>query len=181
MIPHANLLRRILAGQIDDGAGDGLTEERILEVLNGRDEEFTAAEKILLWTAPVARHRYLRLRREAAARAAEAMRRGGLELASRPMAAAGEANVHVLDVGGCTLNIFRDPDPELVWTLSLRLGEGFLAALPPGLSVRLADTGGRTWLAGRPNSWGEVHGGWGDAATSPVKRLVDHRLVLGPV
>lgn len=180
MIPQANLLRRILAEQIDDGAGDGLGEERILDVLNGRGE-FTAAEGRLLWEAPVARRRYLRLRREMAERAADAMRRGGLELASRPMAAAGEADVHVLDVGGCTLRIFRDPDPELVWTLSLQLGEHFLAALPPGLSVRLADTGGRTWLTGRPNSWGEVHGGWGDAAASPVKRLVDHRLVLGPV
>jgi hypothetical protein len=180
MTQRIDLLRHVLAEQIDDGAGDTLTENRILEVLNGRDT-FTAVEQRLLWTAPVARRRYLHLRREAAARAAAAMKQGGAELVGRRMAAAAADNVHVLEIGDSTLHIVRDPDPKLLWILSLRLGERFLQNLPAGLSVRLADTGGRTWLLGRPDSSGEIHGSWGDATASPFQRLLEHQLVLGPV
>ena len=176
--PTNDLLRHILDAQIDDGAGDTLTEDRICEVLDGR-AIFSAAERRLLWTAPVARRRYLRLRREAAAQAEEAMRRSGVEFECQRMVAAAADNVpDVIESTDWTLRIIRDPDPELCWILILQLKESFLEKLPDGLSVRLADSGGRTWLQGRPDNLGEIHGGWGDPTTSPTQRRVDHHLKL---
>jgi hypothetical protein len=171
-------LRAVLTAQIDDGSGDALSEERVREVLEGRGA-FTAEEKRRLWTAPIARRRYLRLRREAAELAAEELERRGVALGGRVMAAASDAESDVVAIGDSALRVLRHPKPGRGWILILQLSPAFREALPAGLGVRLADTGGRTWLQGQPNEFDEVHGVW-DEATSPLLRLHEHRLTLRP-
>src|SRR5215831_7271897 len=64
------LLKEVLARQVEDGRGAELTEQRVREVLSGRDA-FTTDEEYLLVTSPLARLTYaevaeeLRLEKEA--------------------------------------------------------------------------------------------------------------------
>lgn len=76
------LLRELLSRQVEDGRGAELTEQRVREVMSGRDV-FTVAEERLLLTSPLARSTYAQVRAEQQRNSAMISRRSRSERVAR--------------------------------------------------------------------------------------------------
>jgi hypothetical protein len=154
-----NLLDDVLGLQDEDGRGAELTEERVREVLLGRDA-FTAGEEQLLMTSPVARLTYaevqedLRLGEEAFL---ERCRRAGIETEiTYPLAASGSEDLPEMSNADFSIKLRSRPISE-GWVVSVVLSERVCKIISPGSWLTLVDDQGATWLRGQVNTYGEVH------------------------
>ena len=156
--PMEKLLDEVLALQDEDGRGAELTEERVSDVLLGRDA-FTAHEEHLLMTSPLARSTYaeaendLQIEREAFRQRCEAANIMTTTAETR-WAAAGGFTLSSHDFG---VKVRPHPLSPGGWVITLTLSEKFLEIIRPEDVLALVDDHDDTWLRGEVNSYGEIH------------------------
>jgi len=153
------LLSNVLALQNEDGRGAELTDERVKQVLLGRDA-FTAAEERMLATSPLARLIYaevledLRLEEEAFAQRCE---RAGVKTETHSLlAASGGQYPMVLPSDDFSVTLCPHP-VSAGWVISLTLHDQFRRIMHSDEGLALVDEKGVTWLRGQVNSYGEIH------------------------
>jgi hypothetical protein len=155
------LWKDVLALQDEDGRGAALAEERVREVLSGRDA-FTAEEEFLLTTSPLARSVYAEvvedLRLEEAA-FVERFRRAGIDtVAAYPLAASSGGEPLEMSNADFTVRLQKHPSSE-EWIVSVILSDRVRdrKIISAGDWLTLVDDQGVTWLRGQVNTYGEIH------------------------
>jgi len=162
--PMEKLLEEVLALQDEDGRGAELTEERLRNVLLGRDA-FTTHEEHLLMTSPLARSSCAEvredLRLEGEVFIARCRRAGIKTEVVLPLAASGgqdplDRTVVLLPHDDCPVKLHRHPRSK-GWIVSLTLSDRLREIIGPDGWLTLVDNQGVTWLHGQVNSYGEIH------------------------
>ncbi|KTE36533.1 MULTISPECIES: hypothetical protein [unclassified Sphingopyxis] len=131
-----------------------------------------------VWASPSARRAYLGARRAVLAELEMRWADRRFDRSFVRMAADdGDPDELVLGEAGVTVRIVRAPGSG-DWLVSVALSPDALALIPAGTGVRIADSGGVTWLSGLPDRDGGVDAFW-DRDESPMTRLRTHSLTLG--
>jgi hypothetical protein len=155
------LLDEVLALQDEDGRGAQLTEERVRDVLLGRDA-FTADEERLLATSPLARSTYaeiqedVQIEREAFRQRCEAANIVTTTARTRLAAESGD-NDFTLQSHDFVVRVRPHPLSPGGWVITLTLSEKFLQIIRAEDVLALVDERNDTWLRGEVNSYGEIH------------------------
>jgi len=180
--PTEKLLDEVLALQDEDGRGAELTEERVRDVLLGRDA-FTTHEEHLLMTSPLARSAYaeaeddLQIEREAFRQRCEAANIVTTTAHTR-WAAAGGDNDFTLQSHDFVVRVRPHPLSPGGWVITLTLSEKFLEIIRAEDVLALVDDHNDTWLRGEVNSYGEIHSyDWPHVGT-PADRMRRSDLAL---
>jgi hypothetical protein len=173
------LLDAILASQTEGAAGAVIEEKRIRQVLTD-GPRFTDAEKRILWLSPDTRALFLEVRREIRQDLSDRVRAAGFGEPKRLLAASGGQSEERITGHGWALWIFHDDIPGAEWSLSLQLEEDYLRLLPRHTVVALKDSGGKIWLAGKPDDNRQIEAVWDDNSESPYDRLRKYELNIEP-
>lgn len=131
----------------------------------------------LVWSSPLARSIYLRMRIEATARVRGQWALRGFATELVRLAADSDEDSEAIAASGVIVRTTRSKATG-GWIITLRLAVDAFEELPTGLSVRLSDKGGMTWLEGRLDSYGGLDGLWQDATITPRERLRSHGLTI---
>lgn len=174
---RARLLIELLGDQIDEGDAD-LSDARIEQALTvGPD--FNDRESRLLWRSPEARERLFAARDDLRETVMTGWQERGVEFEVAYKAAAdGKAEPFMIQSKDFTLTLFPEDDPDMPWILSLRIKARVRESRPASLNFQLVDGGGMVWITGKPNSRGEINGGWRHPDVSPRERLQQYALRL---
>ena len=143
-----------------------------------RGAPWDEADAALVWTSPAARQAYLAARRAVLAEIED--RWSDLHFGReffRRAADDGDADALVLGDAGVTIRILRASGSG-DWLINVTLSPDALGLIPAGTRIRLADSGGLTWLTGTPDRDGGVDAFW-EERDNPLARLREHRLTLG--
>jgi len=155
--------------------GDGLSDERMREVIESKGR-FSPEEQHILLTSGWARRRFyelidlhrteelLRWRQEGVISAVKVLTEAADSAQPRP---------NYLPGDGFALRIYPLSEDGKDWALSLELRNGAKSEILPGGRVRLVDAGNQVWLRGTVSEEGEVVGRWPYENQSPLERLKD--------
>jgi hypothetical protein len=155
------LWKDVLALQDEDGRGTALAEERVREVLSGRDA-FTAEEELLLAISPLARSVYAEVGEEMRLEEAafvERFRRAGIDTdLAYPLAASSGGEPLEMSNADFTVRLQKHPSSE-EWIVSVILSDRVRdrKIISAGDWLTLVDDQGVTWLRGQVNTYGEIH------------------------
>jgi hypothetical protein len=134
-------------------------EERVRQVLSGRDI-FTTEEEHILATSPLARLTYAealedwRLEEEAFAQRCE---RAGIKTQTGSLLAASGGQYPIV-LPSDDFSVTLRPHPVSAgWVISLTLRDQFRRIIHADEQLALVDDRNVTWLRGQVNSYGEVH------------------------
>ncbi len=145
--------------------------------LLARGEPMPSQLERRIQSTPSARAIFRRLRAERIAKARVVWRDRGFATRLERRAADSEDDVEALSAAGVTVRtIFNSASGK--WLISLQLTADAANDLPPGLSVRLSDSGGQIWLEGPLDRRGGIDGFWPLDDVSPRRRLREHGLVI---
>lgn len=131
----------------------------------------------LVWSSPLARSIYLRLRIDATVRAQRQWVQRGFATELVRLAADSDEDSEAIAASGVIVRTTRSKATG-GWIITLRLAVDAFEELPTRLSVRLSDKGGMTWLEGQLDSYGGLDGLWQDATITPRERLRSHGLTI---
>jgi hypothetical protein len=183
-IPSAmeKLLDEILGLQDEDGRGAALTEERVRDVLLGRDA-FTAQEERLLMTSPLARLTYaeaaedLKIERAAFRQRCEA---ANVVTTTAQTLLAAESSDESFTRQSRDFIVSVRPHPIAAggWVITLTLGERFQHIVCEKDVLALVDDRDETWLRGEVNCYGEIHCYDWPYAGTPADRMRRNDLAL---
>jgi hypothetical protein len=176
------LLDEVLALQDEDGRGAELTEERVRDVLVGRDG-FTGDEERLLMTSPLARSTYaevledLQIEREAFRQRCEAANVVTATARMRLAAESGDSDF-TLQSHDFVVRVRPHPLSPGGWVITLTLSEKFSKVVRTQDVLALVDDQNDTWLRGEVNSYGEIHSYDWPYAGTPADRMRRSDLAL---
>lgn len=131
----------------------------------------------LVWTSPEARSIYRRLRGEAVAAARARWSERGFATRLERRAADSADDVDAFSAAGVEMRMVRSAAAGK-WLISLQIVPEAFRDLPPGIAVRVSDSGGLIWLEGSLDRRGGLDGYWEDDTTTPRARLREHSLTI---
>lgn len=131
----------------------------------------------LVWTSPGARSIYTRLRAEAVAAARARWSERGFAVEFERRAADSSEDTDTFSAAGVEMRMVRSAAAGQ-WLISLQVVPDAMRDLPPGIAVRVSDSGGMIWLEGPLDRRGGLDGYWQDETTSPRARLREHSLTI---
>jgi hypothetical protein len=129
------------------------------------DEELTK----ILWISPLARSIYVRLKIERLRNFLTVWRERGFSTEIHTLAAGSDNDEDSFVASGLQFHMVRNYATGK-WVLTLQLTPDSIEELPPGISVRVSDEGGRVWLDGKLDRQGSLDGFWEDSESNPRQR-----------
>ncbi|NJN48331.1 MAG: hypothetical protein HC808_19720 [Candidatus Competibacteraceae bacterium] len=175
-----DLLAVTLAGQAEPAPLESeLDETRLREVLTGRSV-LAASERKQLLRSPAARRQLYFLADILRAETYARWRQAAIDTELLYQAAA-SSSVEPLQITSnpyYSLSLFPLDSEGRAWTLYLKLSAQLRQQVITG--VRLIDDEEQVWLAGKPDSDGELSGDW-HLPGSPIERLRQTKLHLKPL
>jgi hypothetical protein len=169
--PMDKLLAEILDRQDEDGRGAELSEERVRAVLC-EGKRLNPAEKYLLATSPLARDTYANVLNEVEIERQACRHRwehAGIQTSVHTLLAAATAH-YPLVIPAKDFSVTVRPHPTRAWSITLKLGEGFLRQIGGRDILALVDHQEVVWASGPVNDYGEITtAGWSSSET-PLER-----------
>lgn len=178
---QVKLLAAVLAMQ-DEAvapAAAGARDETPWREALARQGALNEEERQVLLHSPSARRQFYFMADVARAEAYARWKQAGIETALRYRAAASPTvePVKIESNPDFTLVLFPLDAEGKAWNLFLKLSPTFQPLASGG--IRLVDEEGEVWLAGQPDSDGELSGDW-QLAGSPLERLHQQQLQIQP-
>jgi hypothetical protein len=178
MNPRLNaLMADLLNGQPETADEEALQSAATRFDAYVRGRPWAEDDMRLVWTSPAARRMYLTARLTMKQELTRRWEAQGLERDLVLRAADSQSDEQVLSNAGITVRILRAPAMG-AWLISLMFSADAAAMLPPGVKIRLTDSGGKVWIEGAPDQALGLDAYWEDEDQTPAERLRLHALRL---
>lgn len=138
----------------------------------------TAEEKGILLKSPIARYRYMDIKRAVTRQIEQDLKVFHIGTEILPLAASDHSDTHAFACSGYRVVLYDKNELGIPWVILLQLDKSFQKAINPLTVLRLVDSGGLEWLRGKPDRNGELAASWSDADTDLLERSKQFSLNL---
>lgn len=156
---------------------DDLAFADSIEAALANDGDLPNDAATLIWRSPSARQIYLRMRRERAATLQRRWEERKFSSSLERYAADSSQDSESFSTSEIVLRITRSLGSDQ-WLVSVQLEPSAREVLPHGVTIRVSDKGGLTWIEGRLDERGGLDAFWEHADETPSARARQHGLAF---